>query len=1398
VCEDRTLFADRWAYTEPGLLTLNGDGSHVNVKLSTAQHSTRRRLMTADLRRRLQAATAEELETSDGPSTTSNASISPASGARAPPNTLRIEIDGIAEWIGINLREGENPPPFPPPRASPPPAPPPDVFAYKWQCFIEKNDTGSALVTAPRVVDYRLDLGIGRRHLLGGGNTTNNSAPPSPSTDYMAYLDRLQAAGDVSLNYIGSMFSNYNYTNMAISHLACEWKREYEFQNGYFKDLWEQIRMWTFDATLGDTAYYEVVQDAGDRIMEVLHDSNLLPPVGPSCGYRFPGYIVHKQIKADSDNGQTLFDVCFASHNNPCIVRIENVGEMTRCGDRTVYELPAVTHQIILDNTPKFYVKLAFVSIGLGDGQTVRRKLLGGDDTQDYTYESDDEVMDSKDMVVDDEPKKITQPYMACRAPAPDGGEEIEKVIDLVAKNPNNNEDQVFVSEYDINSEELQWLVQERGPLLDEQFVDWIECKIKDRAWEEKSETVEDFQCVESDGGEDSEKCMEKKFDKYQYETILMPTKWNVESLITKCQGAEAAQPSNEDGKTFCCQDSTTGQICLYVNAHTSDDNTDSHLESEFVTLKPRSCDFGYCTNGVEQNNHISPPPPPPYEMPPVPGKPMTPPGIDREDYDDDTFTPTPPQPPSPPPAVPQGAIYNSTSMGCMEQGEDLIVWNNAIKIKAECPDLKKQVLFGFVMQPCIDFALASLGEEEGEGVVLPGRVADLARVNTGTQVSILDSAKLGYREAAEGLTGMRMVKECAKIARLHDVSDPCYTEQTPLIPMDNETLGTLDGATMECKPKHAMQSWRMAIDSRPWYVLLKDMGKGHIEYDCCPLPHSRMCAERHTECEVRADGGIPALAGVAVTCSTDADEVLTGWRVTSDGCEEGMLKVVAHCCSAEPPLRSEINITEDCECTSGYVDGLTGETIETNEDPELSEDSTCLCSVYDETAGVDRVPLTEIVDNSQDVVEPAFQHAPSMSGPLIDSIVIEEGASTMWRELASNEDHQSWPMSAFDSAPLPEGSCGTVVRRDAMKDLFKSLRPCRSDAEELHLDDAAGNVFMRVGSTFGVGFYGYWNFKIKTHAFKGVIMLTKRTGAGDTVVNKKHFYEMPSLEEEYDDEALGREDDNFPFKTQRRLKSTIGAELSPGVYTLWVYAAYNRQGEMNAQLATMKDTPDRVLFSQESHCNARLLVPFTEEALSHCGGNEERHDYVPDTPTSSLRESEEDEAPPSVDDDEDLELMEGVDVTETLDDANPMLNEPDFNGGYFDLRLELGLSGLNNSHLMAQGVIVFLGITVTIDININPGAGGDMWAKFLVDWVCNGVQLGTIRAESRVITAFYRPHPHPFFKTPKILFETPILTDALMHDRKTKEIDWIDKHRILPNGVINIHVGACFHRFPA
>jgi hypothetical protein len=1334
---------DRWAYTEPRLLTMDGHSSDVKVKLSTASHSIRRRLLNADLRRRLQAATAEELRDFVSPKTTSNESAPQITGLPAPPNTLRIELDGIAEWIGINLKEGKNPPPFPPPRASPPPFPPPNEFAFQWQCFIKRTGPDPPQDTAPRGTDLRVDfeglkrqmesgkIHLSRRHLLGGA--TNNSAPPSPSTDYMAYLNKLESAGGVSLNYIGSMFSNYNYTNMVISHIACEWRREGEFRNGYSQTLWEQFRPWTFDATLGDTAYYEVIGDAGDRILEILPDSPLPPPVGPSCGYRFPGYIVHKQVTADSYNGQTLFDVCFASHKNPCLVRIENVGELTRCAERTVYELPAVTQQIIQDNTPKFYAKLSFVSISLDrKNLTNGRRLLGGGGNEepaaDYVYEADEDVSLSKETIVDDTPKEITEPYIYCRAPTPDG-RETEKKQELIVTNPNNNARIVFVSEYDYNSEELQWLVQANGPLLDEPFVDWIECTIKDKTWEDRSNSIEDFQC-QDDEPEYEETCMEKKGDKLMYSTIMMPFKWYVTNLVTACQGAEAAQLSNEDGKLFCCQETTTGNVCMYVNSHASDDQTNSNFDTEMLTLKPRPCDFGYCTNGDAKNYHKSPPPPPPYEMPPVPGRPETPPGVSREDYDDNTFTPSAPFPPSPPPAVPAGAIYNSTAMGCMEQGEDFIVWNNAIRIKAECSDLKKQVLFGFVMQSCIDFALASLGEVEVEGVVHPGRVADLAPTKTATQ---LDNAELGYREAAEGFTGMRIVKECAKIARLHDVKDPCYTEQTPLIPMDNQTLGTLDGATMECKPKHAMQSWRMAIDSRPWYVLLKDMGKGHIEYDCCPLPHSRMCAERHTECAVRADGGIPALAGVAVTCDTQKDEVLTGWKVTSDGCEEGMLKVVAHCCSAEPPLRSELNITEDCECTSSYVDELTGATIETVVDnPEQSEDTTCMCNVYDETAGVDRVPLTEIVDESQEVVEPAFQHAPTMSGPLIDSITIEEGASTMWRELAANEDHQSWPMSAFDSAPLPKQSCGTVVRTDAMNDLYKALRPCKMDSDDLDLEDAEGNVFARVASTFGVGFYGYWNFKIKTHAFKGVIMLTKRTGAGDTIINKKHFYAMPSVEQQYDDESLGRDNSDFPFKSQRRLKSIISAELSPGVYTLWVYAAYNRQGEMNAQHATKKKTPDRVLFSQDSHCNARLLVPFTEEALNNCGGNEERADYVPDSSPSALRKSEEDEAPPPQDDDDnqEVELMVGVDVTDTLDAANPMLAEPDFNGAYFDMRLELGLSGLNNSHLMAQGVIVFLGITVTIDININPGAGGDMWAKFQVEWTCNGVHLGTIRAE--------------------------------------------------------------------
>ena len=769
--------------------------------------------------------------------------------AAAEPNSVRVDVDAVAEWIGLSLTNQASPP-FPPPVASPPPHPPPEWVNLEWQCFMKP------VVTATDVAPRR------RRHLLGGSEGGLYAPPPPPSQEHLNYLSGLATAGEHDLNLIGTVFTLPSHQEK-ISHYGCNYKRWHR-ENEYLQAGWQKFKDWTFNHETG-AGYYRVTGDAGSRLLYMLEGAESGAaegvPMSPSCGYKFPGRIVKYDAPAamDSKNALSGFKICFASGNNTCF--LEKNGTVYNCNEESpIYQLPVVTAEDIAKVTPDFYVKLSRLSLRMKkqnfDEATSRRHLLGEYEEDDY-----EPIVPETEIVS----KEVTAPYMYCRAPHASGTGVTTKEIEFTGMRDNYHSDSFW-----------DYLDTEDASLLDEQFKDWIECEVRDRKWDEFAENNEDMNPNP-----------DARQERDLYGMIAYRQKFFVAALFNKCQGKD--QSSEPGSAASCCADGIGGKTCVYINGRPGnhygfDENTDDtrndDIDPTFVLLKPQPCEFGYCTEGGGRDVK-SPPPPPPFEMPPMPKKPPTPPGkVVNPDYEDD-WTPGSPPPPSPPPAAPKGAVYESTSGVCFEQDPNVIKWSKAVNIQAKCSDGKKQVLSGWGMSSCGDYITAAAG--------LGGDSLDVDDY-TGNSTNATDA------------TGMKTMKVCAAIDSLHEMEEGCYEDKTALMKMDGETLATMDNFPAQCKPTYAMQTWFMKADTRPWYVAKAEPGRGHIGFKCCKLPHSRACAERATGCAIPRNGSLFALDDVGVFCDAEADEVMTGWRVASDGCADDKLQIIAECCSAEPP----------------------------------------------------------------------------------------------------------------------------------------------------------------------------------------------------------------------------------------------------------------------------------------------------------------------------------------------------------------------------------------------------------------------------------------------------------------------------------------------------------------
>ena len=330
--------------------------------------------------------------------------------------------------------------------------------------------------------------------------------------------------------------------------------------------------------------------------------------------------------------------------------------------------------------------------------------------------------------------------------------------------------------------------------------------------------------------------------------------------------------------------------------------------------------------------------------------------------------------------------------------------------------------------------------------------------------------AGFGFESGGCAKGKMNMASICATIAKLYDAEGECYDKRTGLIKVDEEgieALSDLGEDTVQCMPKHALMSFEFLKDPRPWYVRRDNPGRARITAKCCPLPHVRMCSQRKTECRFDAKAGFRELSDATFTCHANNDEVLTGFDFTKEGCPAGKLRVVLSCCSAQPP----------------YMENLT----DVNQTTIYDE------SALEELEGGDG---TEAVIPAERAAPHEFAVPSSEEGPVLDAVIVEQGASAFPRAAAASRaalQSPSWPMDAHDAIPgTPVCARGFDQDDGTFAKLAVSLQGCESFGSGARRTHYHGNKFIKLSGSFTTAFEGPWSLRLETHAFRG-----KEGGAG-------------------------------------------------------------------------------------------------------------------------------------------------------------------------------------------------------------------------------------------------------------------------------------------------------------
>lgn len=244
--------------------------------------------------------------------------------------------------------------------------------------------------------------------------------------------------------------------------------------------------------------------------------------------------------------------------------------------------------------------------------------------------------------------------------------------------------------------------------------------------------------------------------------------------------------------------------------------------------------------------------------------------------------------------------------------------------------------------------------------------------------------------------------------------------------PMVGHTVKNLGSQAVSCPANQALASWEYAADARPWYG--RDDTAYSLQGTCCTLGSrstSMMCQERKSRCIEKSDpeATLPDLSDFqAASCY--ANEVMTEMRWTGDECDinalgrlgfsGGSMRVVSTCCTVGEPLDSEDEGILATDAAKDEEDASDGE-------------------------------ILERADRSF-----APQSKSSLPGPLIDEMILSEGASYVDRKTV---DAANWG-TIFDEVMPTVNDINTpkFCRRSAISTfpIDDLLEPCNEDGDDV------------------------------------------------------------------------------------------------------------------------------------------------------------------------------------------------------------------------------------------------------------------------------------------------------------------------------------------------------------
>ena len=566
---------------------------------------------------------------------------------------------------------------------------------------------------------------------------------------------------------------------------------------------------------------------------------------------------------------------------------------------------------------------------------------------------------------------------------------------------------------------------------------------------------------VEEDSGDDKEREHTRGGD--VNEIVIPPRNYYVRDLLRYCQNpTRVADGSPEQ----CCTRGASGnQICFYISATAGAEELpyappqkggDAPVDGSLYLERAKPCDFGYCTNGARHETAPSPPPPPPFQMPPAPdrpGRPPTPPGVDADDLEAAELDPSGD-------GVFEYTLKNSAAPPPPSRAANVTVYSDCRPLPADVHAglLTFNELPAFGVECALDHALISVSFE--------GCTVDTNAVGTPPEVC---------PDGGDECPGIRTAGVC--IHSPHRAT--CAKVRSPLSKLAGAPIASLSSAMAglkRCSSGSALNGFKVVADDRPWYVREKQPGMYAFEAQCCPVDGMDTCRTiipeecspaGSTENVEEALFAAADAAAAAGGCDADDDEIISRWRFTSVGCAAA---AASEGSGGGGNAASMMRIEQTC-CVS-------------NSRRRLNVSAAIIAAVDDDDIAR-TVPA--LVDD--------WTAAPrDRSGPLIDRIIVEEGASYVPRALASAES----AAGAFDAVKprARDANARRFCRHASVPSAALTnfgannlLSPC-SGADSLAastmpaVPDGGGNVFLRVSAKISVGFSGTWGFRLESHAF--------------------------------------------------------------------------------------------------------------------------------------------------------------------------------------------------------------------------------------------------------------------------------------------------------------------------